>query len=221
MSREETCRRIELGGLVPVVRAPSSKAAARAARALRAGGVEVVEITMTVPDSLGVLHELSAELGAEVLIGAGTVLDVQSAEACIDAGAEFIVCPGLDLHIIQAAHSRGKSIIPGALTPTEVVTAWRSGADLVKIFPCSAVGGAKYIRALRAPLPDVKLVPTGGVNLTTLPDYLAAGAAALGVGAALVDIALLEREGEAALAAHARKYAEAVRQARSRQQEST
>ena len=214
MNRAQVVATIESVGLVPVIRAPAAESALRAARAIRDGGVGVLDITMTVPNALDVLGRLAREVGSDVVLGAGTVLDAQSARACIDAGAEFIVAPGIDLPTIEAVHSLDKAMLPGALTPTEVIGAWRAGADVVKVFPCSAVGGAKYVRALRAPLPAVKLLPTGGVNLDTAAEFIRAGAAALGVGAALVDFELLERRGDSALADRARQFLAVVERAR-------
>jgi 2-dehydro-3-deoxyphosphogluconate aldolase/(4S)-4-hydroxy-2-oxoglutarate aldolase len=157
---------------------------------------------------------LRSEVGANVLLGAGTVLDAATARACIDAGAQFIVAPGLDVATVQAAHALDRPCIPGALTPTEVIAAWRAGADLVKIFPCSAVGGANYLRQLRGPLPDVKLLATGGVDLTTAADYIEAGAAALGIGASVLNLEALERDGTAAVAERCRQLVELVATAR-------
>ena len=214
MSRQKTVERIERLGLVPVVRAPSAAVALRAARAVFAGGIDVLEITMTIPDALGVLCQLAAELGDRVVFGAGTVLDADTARACITAGAEFIVAPGLDLETIRAAHELDRPVMPGALTPTEVITAWKAGADMVKIFPCSAVGGADYLRALKAPLPQVKLLPTGGVDRNTAADYIRAGAAALGLGTGLIDLKVLQQQGDGALSALARELVEIVRAAR-------
>ena len=154
---------------------------------------------MTVPDALDVLRQLAAELGDRVVLGAGTVLDADTARACIAAGAQFIVAPGLDLETVRAAQELDTPVMPGALTPTEVITAWKAGADMVKIFPCSAVGGADYVRALKAPLPQVKLLPTGGVDRHTAADYIRAGAAALGLGAALIDLKVLQQQGDEAL----------------------
>ena len=214
MSRQKTIERIERLGLVPVVRAPSAAVALRAARAVFAGGIDVLEITMTVPDALAVLRQLAAELGDRVVFGAGTVLDADTARSCIAAGAEFIVAPGLDLETIRAAHELDKPVMPGALTPTEVITAWKAGADMVKIFPCSAVGGAEYLRALKAPLPQVKLLPTGGVDRNTAADYIRAGAAALGLGTGLIDLKVLQQQGDGALSTRARELVEIVRAAR-------
>lgn len=214
MNREQVVRRIEEIGIVPVVRAPSGELAVRAARALCAGGIEVIEITMTVPDALSVMREIASQMGDHVLVGAGTVLTADAARRCIEAGAEFIVSPGLDLEVIRAAHDLGKAVFPGALTPTEVITAWNAGADTVKLFPCSAMGGAKYLRALRAPLPEVKMMPTGGVNLTTARDFIEAGAVALGVGGELVDAAALAAGKDEVLTERAREFMSVVGAAR-------
>jgi len=214
MSRRETIERIERLGLVPVVRAPSAAVALRAARAVFAGGIDVLEITMTVPDALDVLRQLASELKGRVILGAGTVLDADTARACIAAGAEFIVAPGLDLETVRVVHDLETPVLPGALTPTEILTAWKAGADMVKIFPCSAVGGAEYVRTLKAPLPQVKLLPTGGVDRHTAADYIRAGAAALGLGAALIDIKALQEQGDEALSDRARELVEIVRATR-------
>jgi 2-dehydro-3-deoxyphosphogluconate aldolase/(4S)-4-hydroxy-2-oxoglutarate aldolase len=214
MNATSIVARIEELGVVPVVRAPSAAVALRAARAVYAGGIDVLEITMTVPDAVAVLRQLAAELGDSVILGAGTVLDAEAARRCIAAGAQFIVAPGFDPETVRAAHELGAPVMPGALTPTEVIAAWKAGAEMVKVFPCSAVGGADYLRALKAPLPQVKLLPTGGVDRHTAADYIRAGAAALGLGAALVDLKVLEREGDEAIAARARELLAIVRAAR-------
>lgn len=214
MNATSIVARIEELGVVPVVRAPSAAVALRAARAVHAGGIDVLEITMTVPDAVAVLRQLAAELGDRVILGAGTVLDAEAARRCIAAGAQFIVAPGFDPETVRAAHELGAPVMPGALTPTEVIAAWKAGAEMVKVFPCSAVGGADYLRALKAPLPQVKLLPTGGVDRHTAADYIRAGAAALGLGAALVDLKVLEREGDEAIAARARELLAIVRAAR-------
>jgi 2-dehydro-3-deoxyphosphogluconate aldolase/(4S)-4-hydroxy-2-oxoglutarate aldolase len=160
------------------------------------------------------MRELASSLPKDVLIGAGTVLDATTARACIAAGAEFVVGPGLDLELIKTAHEHGKAVIAGALTPTEVIQAWRAGADLVKVFPCSALGGARYLRALRGPLPNVRLVPTGGVNLHTAEAYIVAGASALGVGSELVDSEALEGGQDARLIERAREFVRTIGDAR-------
>jgi 2-dehydro-3-deoxyphosphogluconate aldolase/(4S)-4-hydroxy-2-oxoglutarate aldolase len=214
MTRHEVCRRVEEVGLVPVVRARSTALALRAVEALQAGGVSLFEITMTVPGAIELIRELVERMRGRAVVGAGTVLSADQARACMDAGAEFVVSPGLALGIIQAAHQRDVAVIPGALTPTEVITAWQAGADLVKIFPCSAVGGADYLRALRGPLPEVKLLPTGGVSLTTAAQYIAAGAAALGIGSELVDISALESGQDHVLTERARALIDIIQTAR-------
>jgi 2-dehydro-3-deoxyphosphogluconate aldolase / (4S)-4-hydroxy-2-oxoglutarate aldolase len=214
VNRREVVERIERLGLVPVVRAPSATLARRAALAVFAGGIDVLEITMTVPGALDVLRELAAELGDRVVLGAGTVLDAETARACLAAGARFIVAPGLDLETVHTVLAAGAAVMPGVLTPSEVMAAWKAGVDMVKVFPCSAVGGAEYIRALKAPFPNVKLLPTGGVDSGTAAAYIRAGAAALGVGSALVDIKVLERQGDEALTTRARELVEIVRSTR-------
>ncbi|WP_437986841.1 bifunctional 4-hydroxy-2-oxoglutarate aldolase/2-dehydro-3-deoxy-phosphogluconate aldolase [Sorangium sp. So ce117] len=214
MDREHVVRRIEEIGVVPVVRASSGALAVRAGRALCAGGIDVLEITMTVPDALAVMHEITSRMGSNVLVGAGTVLTADAARGCIEAGAQFIVSPGLNLEVIRAARELGKAVFPGALTPTEVIAAWSAGADAVKVFPCSAMGGAKYLRALRGPLPHVKMLPTGGVNLATAREFIEAGAVALGVGGELVDASALEAGCDEVLTERAREFLAVVRSAR-------
>jgi len=216
MTQQQVCRTIEDLGLVPVVRAPTASLAVRAVEAVLAGGVTIFEITMTVPDAIGVIKSLVDKFRGRAVVGAGTVLSADDARACIDAGAQFIVSPGLDVATIKAAHARDVPAIPGALTPTEVITAWKAGANMVKIFPCSSVGGAKYLRALRGPLPQVKMLPTGGVTLATVGEYISAGAAALGIGTELVDMAALEAGQDRALSDRARELAQAVKAARSK-----
>ena len=214
MTRAEVCRQIEAVGIVPVIRAPSPELAVQAAEAILAGGISVFEITMTVPDAPEVIRLLRARLGERALIGAGTVLDAKGALACIEAGAAFIVSPGFDAGTVALAHEAGIPAMPGALTPTEVITAWQAGADVVKIFPASALGGASYLRALKGPLPQVKLMPTGGVNLNTVRDFLAAGAVALGVGSELVDLAALLAGRADVLTQRASEFVAAVAAAR-------
>jgi 2-dehydro-3-deoxyphosphogluconate aldolase/(4S)-4-hydroxy-2-oxoglutarate aldolase len=214
VARAQSLSRLVATGVIPVVRAPAPELALRAVEALRAGGIDVVEVTMTVPGAVALIERLAQRCADSLLVGAGTVLDAASARACIAAGARFVVSPTLDVETIACCRTYGVPVIAGALTPTEVLTAWRAGADLVKIFPCGAVGGADYLRALRAPLPQVELVPTGGVTLKTVPDFIAAGASAVGAGADLVDIRRLEAGDEGAVSEQARRYVEAVRTAR-------
>jgi 2-dehydro-3-deoxyphosphogluconate aldolase/(4S)-4-hydroxy-2-oxoglutarate aldolase len=216
MSRkEDVLRRIAEVGLVPVVRAQSAEEAIEAIDAIRDGGVSVLEVTMTVPGAIALVEAVAERYGSEVVVGAGTVLDPETARACILAGAQFIVSPSLNLDTIALCRRYSVPIMPGALTPTEVVTAWSAGADIVKVFPCGAVGGASYIKALKAPLPQIELVPTGGVSLKTAADFIKAGAMALGVGADLVDVQAI-RDGKAGvITERAREYVRIVKEARS------
>ncbi|MEP6707464.1 MAG: bifunctional 4-hydroxy-2-oxoglutarate aldolase/2-dehydro-3-deoxy-phosphogluconate aldolase [Pyrinomonadaceae bacterium] len=214
MEKVWVLKRIEEVGVVPVVRASSAEEAVAVAEIIREGGIPIVEITMTVPGAITVIAELSKRYGDEVLVGAGTVLDPETARSCIAAGAQFIISPALNVQTIELCKSQRIAIFPGALTPTEVVTAWDAGADAVKVFPCSAVGGASYLRALKAPLPDVKLVPTGGVSLATAKDFIAAGAWALGVGADLVNTKAIKAGDRESVVTAARSYVAAVREAR-------
>ena len=194
MTIDEVIRRIEEVGIIPVVRAASVEEATRAVEAIGAGGIPVVEITMTVPNAVSVIREVAKQHGATVLIGAGTVTTAEQAESCIRAGAEFLVSPGLSVPVLSVARASAKLAIPGALTPTELMNAHDQGARLVKIFPCGNVGGPKYLKSLKAPFPKAELIPTGGVNAANAAEFIAAGAFALGVGADLVDAAAL-REG--------------------------
>jgi 2-dehydro-3-deoxyphosphogluconate aldolase / (4S)-4-hydroxy-2-oxoglutarate aldolase len=210
VDRNDTLRELEATALIAIVRAPSSERALRAMRLSHAAGIRLIEVTMTVPNALGVLEELSQALGDQVTLGAGTVLDPDTARACVGAGARFIVSPNVDPATIEMARSLGAVSIPGALTPTEIVLGMRAGADCVKVFPCSAVGGPSYLKALRGPLPDVKLVATGGVELENASEYLRAGATAVGLGGALIDWARIEREGEQSVVAHLRRFVDSI-----------
>lgn len=185
MTKEEIRSRILEVGIVPVIRASSAAEGRFAAEAVLHGGIPIVEITMTVPGAVQVIAEIARDL-PEMLVGAGTVLDTEMARRCLDAGAKFLVSPGLDLGTVKLALREGIVMMAGALTPTEIMTAWREGSDFVKVFPCAQVGGPAYIKALKGPLPQVPLVPTGGVNLETAAAFISAGAAALGVGGELV-----------------------------------
>lgn len=216
MDKQQVRERIVEVGVVPVVRASSEREARTAADAVCEGGIPIVEITMTVPGAVEVIRELAKTRSADVLVGAGTVLNAEAARRCLDAGARFLVSPGLNLEVIQLALAEGKLMMAGALTPTEVITAWEAGADFVKVFPCGQVGGAKYIKALRGPLPQVPLVPTGGVNLHTAAEFLEAGAAALGVGGELVDADALRTGKPAIIVENARKFLAIVKEARAR-----
>ena len=190
---ETTAQTLERVGLIPVLRARNAGQAHAVVQALLLGGINVVEVTMTVPGAVEVLAELKNEYGAKLLLGSGTVTTAAQAEATIDAGAEFVVSPSLHPAVIAVTKARGKISIPGALTPTEAITAWELGADYVKIFPCSAVGGAGYLKALLAPFPQLKLIPTGGVTLQNAASYFEAGARAVGVGGDLVNLAAIDQ----------------------------
>jgi 2-dehydro-3-deoxyphosphogluconate aldolase/(4S)-4-hydroxy-2-oxoglutarate aldolase len=214
MNKDAVRKRILDIGIVPVVRASSPAEARMATDALVAGGIGCVEITMTVPGAIDVIRELAGTIGERVLIGAGTVLDADTAARCVDAGAKFLVSPGLDLPTLKWATEHNIIIAAGALTPTEVIAAWKAGSDFVKVFPCANVGGAKYIKALRGPLPLVPLIPTGGVNLETAAEFLKAGAAALGVGGELVLADALKSKQPERITELARKFVDIVHNAR-------
>jgi 2-dehydro-3-deoxyphosphogluconate aldolase/(4S)-4-hydroxy-2-oxoglutarate aldolase len=215
MNKSEVLKQIKEVGIIPVVRATTADEAMRAIDAIREGGIAVLEITMTVPGAVDVIEQVTARFGNDALVGAGTVLDAETAKACIAAGAQFIVSPALNMETIAYCRAQDVAVMPGALTPTEVVQAWNAGADLVKVFPAGAVGGASYLKALKAPLPQIELVPTGGVSLKTAADFIKAGAAALGVGADLVDIKAI-REGQSMIITErAKQFVQIVREARS------
>lgn len=203
MSTLETLRKHKL---VPVLRAPSRDEGLRMANALVSGGISVLEITMTVPGAIELIAELKKTLPKSVYIGAGTVLDAETAKRCVDAGAEFVVSPALNVDVVAWCTQRDVLCAPGCLTPTEVLAAHEAGAHLIKIFPCDAMGGANYIKALKGPFPHIEFMPTGGVNLDTIPGFLAAGAVAVGVGTNLVNPKLSDNE----LSQLARQYVEIV-----------
>jgi 2-dehydro-3-deoxyphosphogluconate aldolase / (4S)-4-hydroxy-2-oxoglutarate aldolase len=213
MDKQAVLERLTATGVIPVIRAQSADEAAQAIAAIQAGGISVLEITMTVPGAVELIREV-ARRAQDALVGAGTVLDPETARACIAAGARFVVSPALNVQTIAACRDAGVAVLPGALTPTEVVTAWNAGADLVKVFPANALGGASYIKSLKAPLPQIGLVPTGGVNLKTAKDFIKAGAAALGVGADLVDLQALRRGEAALITERARQFLALVQEAR-------
>jgi 2-dehydro-3-deoxyphosphogluconate aldolase/(4S)-4-hydroxy-2-oxoglutarate aldolase len=210
MSLEETKKWIERVGVMPVLRARSEREGQALAEALVAGGITVMEVTMTVPGAVDLLRVLKKEFGSRLLLGSGTVTDAAQVDATIDAGAEFVVSPSFHPEVVARTKELGKVSIPGSLTPTEVITAWRAGADYVKIFPCSAVGGAPYLKALLAPFPELQLIPTGGVTLHTAADFLKAGARALGVGTDLVNPRAIEEGKPEKVTEMARAYVEVV-----------
>lgn len=216
MNKQAVRDRILEIGIVPVVRASSAEEARSAADAISQGGIPIVEITMTVPGAVDVIRELAKSNTSNILIGAGTVLDAETAKRCLDAGAMFLVSPGLNLETVSFAVKSGVLIMAGALTPTEVITAWQAGSELVKVFPCGQVGGAKYIKSLKAPLPQIPLIPTGGVNLSTAAEFIEAGAAALGVGGELIPADILKARRFEVITETARNLLDIVRSARER-----
>jgi 2-dehydro-3-deoxyphosphogluconate aldolase/(4S)-4-hydroxy-2-oxoglutarate aldolase len=209
MTKVEVLAEIRRIGLVPVLRAESLEQAIELAEAIADGGVTCLEVTMTVPGAVEVIARLAKER-PEILLGAGTVLDAEVARACVGAGAQFVVSPAFDEATVAYCRADGIAVLPGALTPTEVLRAWNAGADVVKVFPASAMGGAKYLKALKAPLPQIELIPTGGVSLDTAREFLEAGAYALGVGADLVDVKAIKAGHAAKIRANAAKYLEIV-----------
>ena len=213
MDRNAVLTRIRQLGVVPVVRAESGEEALALIDALRLGGIDVIELTMTVPGAVEIIRELSRKKH-DFVLGAGTVLDSETARACMLAGAQFIVSPATDEGTISCCRTYGVPIMSGALTPTEVVKAWKAGADMVKIFPCGAVGGASYLKALKAPLPQIELIPTGGVSLETAGEFIKAGASAVGAGADLVDVKKLRAGEPGAITERARRYLAEVVKAR-------
>jgi 2-dehydro-3-deoxyphosphogluconate aldolase / (4S)-4-hydroxy-2-oxoglutarate aldolase len=214
MIMTDTIRRIEQIGVVPVVRAGSLDEARRAVDAICAGGIPIVEITMTVPDAPAMIQEVVQRYGEKILPGAGTVVNAAQAEMCLDAGAEFLVSPGLSVAVLRAAAARGKLAIPGVLTPSEIMRALEEGVKVLKIFPCGSVGGPKYLKSLRGPFPECAFIPTGGVSLANAAEYITAGAFALGVGAELVDLVALRRNDSKKIADAAEALVGAVREAR-------
>ena len=186
MSRDTTLKRILDCGIVAVVRAESGDRLVQVVKALAEGGVTAAEITFTIPDAVEVIRQVRRDVGDQIILGAGTVLDPETARAALLAGAEYIVAPTVNLEVIRLCRRYDKVVMPGAFTPTEVVAAWEAGADVVKIFPAD-FGGPSYLKALRGPLPQIKMMPTGGVDLNTAESFLKAGACCLGVGSALVE----------------------------------
>jgi 2-dehydro-3-deoxyphosphogluconate aldolase / (4S)-4-hydroxy-2-oxoglutarate aldolase len=214
MHRDVILRSILDIGVVPVVRTSTAESAVLAIEAVYRGGIRAAEITMTVPGAIKALEKLADAFGDKLVLGAGTVLDPETARICMLAGAEFFVTPALNLKTIEMAKRYSKIIMPGGLTPTEIVTAWEAGADCVKVFPCGALGGPKYIKALKAPLPQIEMVPTGGVSLENTADFLRAGAAAVAVGAELIDAKTISEGRYEVFEERARKFLAEVAKAR-------
>lgn len=213
MNKTETVSRIVSGGVIPVIRASSKEEALAVIQAIAAGGITTIEITMTVPNAIQLMAELSSTRG-DLLIGAGSVLDPETARECIAAGAQFIVSPATNFDTILYCNETEIVVMSGALTPTEIVNAWDAGADFVKVFPADSMGGAKYLRSLKAPLPQIKLIPTGGVNQSTAAEFIKAGAEAIGVGADLVDLVAIHEGRAEAITDAAKKYLGIVAEAR-------
>ncbi len=212
MSKAEVISRIISGGVLPVIRASSQEEALGVIEAIAAGGVTTIEITMTVPGAIDLIAQLSTR--EDLLIGAGSVLDEETARDCISAGAQFIVSPATSFDTIVYCNEKEIVVMPGALTPTEIVNAWDAGADFVKVFPADAMGGAKYLRSLKAPLPQIKLIPTGGVNQKNAADFIRSGAEAIGVGSDLVDLKAVSEGRLSDVTKAATKYLEIVKEAR-------
>ncbi len=215
MDKAAVLKSLQEMGLVPVLRAESVEKAMALAEAVAAGGVKVLEVTMTVPGAVEVIRRLVKER-PEILVGAGTVLDPETAERCIEAGAQFVVSPALNLKTIALCQRHAIAVLPGALTPTEIVTAWDAGADVVKVFPAGSMGGAKYLVSLKGPLPQIKVIPTGGVSLANAMEFLEAGAFALGVGSDLVDAKAMASGRPEVVTETARKYLGIVQEFRAR-----
>lgn len=210
MPRQSDLKRVLDGGLVAIIRAPSSEQLVGVARALFEGGIDVIEVTFTVPRALEIIAAVRQELGDKILLGAGTVLDPETARAAMLAGAEFIVTPTVNSEVIRLCNRYDKVVMPGAFTPTEILTAWETGADVVKVFP-SDVLGPGYLKAVRGPLPQLRLMPTGGVNLKTLRDFMAAGACAVGLGSSLVEKEAVEQGDMNRIRSLASQYVELMR----------
>jgi 2-dehydro-3-deoxyphosphogluconate aldolase / (4S)-4-hydroxy-2-oxoglutarate aldolase len=213
ITKAKACRKIEEAGIIAVIRAATPALALAAATAVAEGGISVVEITMTVPGAVDAIRKLRCSAPG-ILVGAGTVLDASAARECLDAGAQFLVSPGFDRATLELARREGVLMMAGALTPTEILEAWRAGSDFVKIFPCGSLGGASYIQTLKAVLPQVPMIPTGGVNLKTAGPLLEAGAAALGIGGELVSAAALQAGDFAKITTTARQIMEIVKRCR-------
>jgi len=213
-SKDKVKNEILRCGFVPVIRVADAEVAVRVAEAIRDGGAPLLEITMTVPGALDAIKQISLSLGDQVLVGAGTVLDSETARLAILAGAEFIIAPTVDFETIRLCRRYGKVVMPGALTPTEILQAWEQGADFVKVFPADALGGPAYIKAIKAPLPQIDVVPTGGVNFDTAADFIRAGAAAVGVGSGLIDKKLIAAEAYDQLAQKTSEFIQVIEAAR-------
>ena len=216
MNKAEVIEKIKEIGVLPVIRAKSADEAKQVVEAVKRGGITTIEVTMTVPNAVELIKNLAGEYGDEILIGAGTILDAETAAQCIAAGAKFIISPALNLETIKFCNEREIVVMPGALTPTEILTAWNAGADFIKVFPASAMGGANYLKSIKAPLPQIKLIPTGGVSLATAADFIKAGAEAVGVGGELVDLKAVRENRPEIITERAKQFLEIVKTARNK-----
>ena len=214
MEKREIFNRMVSEGLVPVIRVSSAREAVDVADAIKEGGLTLIEITMSVPGAIDTIKELTQKYKDEIIMGAGTILDPETARAALLAGAQFIVTPTLNLDVIQLAHRYSAVVIPGAMTPTEILTAWNAGADMVKVFPAAQLGGPEYLKAIRGPLPQILLVPTGGVNLQNAGAFIKAGATALGVGGELVDKKAVKDKKFNIITENTRAFLKVIREAR-------
>jgi 2-dehydro-3-deoxyphosphogluconate aldolase/(4S)-4-hydroxy-2-oxoglutarate aldolase len=214
MEKRDVFNRMITEGLIPVIRVSSAKEAIDVADAIKEGGVTLIEITMSVQGAIDAIKELTQKYKDEIIMGAGTILDSETGRAALLAGAQFIVSPTLNLDLIQLAHRYSAVVIPGAMTPTEILTAWNAGADMVKVFPAAQFGGPEYLKALRGPLPQILLVPTGGVNLQNAGDFIKAGATALGVGGELVDKKAVKEKKFKIITENTRAFLKVIREAR-------
>ena len=214
MNKRETLQTLLEGGIIPVIRAKSSDEALKIVDAIREGGIKTIEVTMTVPGAIGVMEKVNAKLGEDVLLGAGTVLDAETARACILAGAKFVVGPCFNPEMVKMCRRYSIVAIPGAMTPTEILRAWENGADIVKVFPIANLGGPSYIKAVKAPLPQIPLNPTGGIDLSNAGDFIRAGADVISVGSSLVDKKAVAEEKYEVITENARKFLDEVKKAR-------
>lgn len=213
MTKDQVRARIEAAGIIPAIRVSDADDALFAAEAVAHGGIPIVELTMTVPRAVEVVASLAGHSDG-IIVGAGTVLDVETARRCRDAGAAFLTSPGLDIALVDYAAKEGILVMPGALTPTEVLTAWKAGGDLIKVYPCAQVGGPRYIRALKGPFPNIALIASGGVNHSTAGDFILAGAAALGIGGDLIPREAIQLRQPERIRELARRFLAIVHEAR-------
>lgn len=217
MTKEKICARIEEIGIIPAIRLASAEDALFAAEAVLSSGIPIVEVTMTIPGATKIIQTL-ADRTPDLMAGAGTVMNVESAKRCLDAGARFLTTTGLEMEVVEFAVKKGVVVFPGALTPTEIMTAWKAGSDFVKVFPCSAVGGPHYIRSLLGPFPQIRFIAAGGVNQKTVAGYIAAGVAAVGIGGDLIHHDAIRRRERDWIRELSRRYLSIIKQTREERQ---